>query len=434
MSRLVLVAVIVAGSVLAVATLQPGLDYFVDPSASVDALVRGDLSDFFAEQPLMGSLSLLLRAPFVALVFGSSIDAVYFIGVIPCLLALVALVYAVLRRMDRAGRPAGERALVALVCLGSLMMTRAIHWGHPEELLGAALAVGAVLAAGTSRPVLAGILLGAAFGTKQWALLAALPALLALPARRGRFVTAATLTGAALVLPMLIGDPERFLTVMRAAGSVDPSYILGIRGTVAPGAHVTPFDVFWPLGSSADFAGVRLSFMNEGVARLAHPLILLVGLALPCAVWRRSKTTSVLSALQLLALVFALRGLLDPMSLDYYHLPLIVALGACAAEGGRRELDVALLATAGLTLAFAAPAASVAEMEQHGTLKWLAYLATMLPLTVWLARQLYAPRRLGDTKRLSRRPAADASITSARRLSRVSGRLAEAIQKATVLR
>ena len=67
-------------SLRAGATMEPGLDYFSDASAAIDALVRGDLDGFLATQPLMGSFSLLLRAPFVAPVFHSSLESVYFAG------------------------------------------------------------------------------------------------------------------------------------------------------------------------------------------------------------------------------------------------------------------------------------------------------------------------------------------------------------------
>jgi len=56
---------------------------------------------------------------------------------------------------------------------------RALHWGHPEELLTAALCVGAVLAALRNRQIVAAVLLGLALASKQWAVLAVLPVLLA---------------------------------------------------------------------------------------------------------------------------------------------------------------------------------------------------------------------------------------------------------------
>ena len=61
----------------------------------------------------------------------------------------------------------------------------AIGDGHPEEILGAALCVAALISASEDRSLLVtGTLLGLAVGTKQWALLAIGPVLLAAP--RGR--------------------------------------------------------------------------------------------------------------------------------------------------------------------------------------------------------------------------------------------------------
>ncbi len=53
-------------------TAEPGLDYFIDAGTPIDALARGDWREFYANQPLMGSFSLFLRAPFVAAVYHQS--------------------------------------------------------------------------------------------------------------------------------------------------------------------------------------------------------------------------------------------------------------------------------------------------------------------------------------------------------------------------
>lgn len=389
MTRRVPIAVVVATALLCLATMAPGLDYYND-SGSIDALARGDLSGFFAEQPLMGPLSVVLRAPFVRLVFHADLATVYWVGAIPCAGALALLTFALVRRMR--ARPRGDRLLVALLCLGSVTTVRALHWGHPEELLATALAVGGVVAAAGGRPVAAGLLVGAAFATKQWAVLAGLPALLALPAGRRAFVVTAAGAGAALMLPMLIGDPDRFWLVQRAAGSVDPMHLLNGR-PLAPGAHVNPYDVWLPFASERPFDGQRLLFADAGLVGLAHPLVLLVGLALPLLAARRRAVLPPVRALQLLALVLLARCALDPMSLDYYHVPVVVSLAAAAALGGRRELEVALLATAGLSVAFAFPAGGVDQYERLAALRFGLYFATVAPLAWWLGRELLAPAR-----------------------------------------
>ena len=56
---------------------ESGLDYVIDAGGPIDALVRHDWKEFFANQPLMGSFSLFVRAPFVMPVFHSSFATVY---------------------------------------------------------------------------------------------------------------------------------------------------------------------------------------------------------------------------------------------------------------------------------------------------------------------------------------------------------------------
>jgi hypothetical protein len=381
--------VMVACTAFALATMQPGGDYFFD-SGSIDALVRGDLGGFFDEQPLMGPLTLLLRAPFVALVFHSDLTTVFMIGVIPCYAALLALALVLWRAMD--GRSRFERVAVAAVCAGSPIAVRAVNWGHPEEFVCTALAIGAVLAASRDRPVWAGVLLGGAYASKQWALVAAAPVLVALPSRHRTFVATAAGVGAAFTLPMLLGDPDRFWLITRAAGSADPSTVLGLRHGAFPAGRVAPHALWMPLGSPGVVEGSRYLFMDPTLARLAHPLILLSGLPLAWTARRRAGgPVARLDALRLLALVFLLRAVLDPNNLDYYHVPLLAALAAMAAYGGPGELRAALLAGAGLGLAFAQPAQALSDLVEHAWLQWLAYMVVALPLALWLALRLFAP-------------------------------------------
>ena len=70
------------------------------------------------------------------------------------------------------------------LCVANPVTLRALEIGHPEELLCAAFAIGAVLAASDRRTVLAAVLLGLAIASKAWAVLAIGPVLLALPGRR----------------------------------------------------------------------------------------------------------------------------------------------------------------------------------------------------------------------------------------------------------
>jgi uncharacterized membrane protein len=96
--------------------------------------------------------------------------------------AILALVLA--DRMLCAGRSRGACLLVIALAAANPVSIRALELGHPEELLTAALAIGAVLAAARERALLAAVLLGLAIASKAWAVLAIGPVLLALPGRR----------------------------------------------------------------------------------------------------------------------------------------------------------------------------------------------------------------------------------------------------------
>src|SRR3712207_1195863 len=78
-----------------------GVDYLAPPchpyicddaGPSIEAIARGDVDMFFAEQPPMGSFSLLVRAPFAAAVKASDVDHaslwIYRAGAFACLIAL----------------------------------------------------------------------------------------------------------------------------------------------------------------------------------------------------------------------------------------------------------------------------------------------------------------------------------------------------------
>lgn len=397
MPRAYPVSVLIAGALLALATLAPGLDYFGDSSA-IDALARGDWHSFFINQPMMGSLSLIVRAPFVRAVFHADLATVYVAGVVPCVAALVVLASVLVR--GTAWRRA-DRALLVLLLIGSVPLIRAIHWGHPEDFLATAFAIGGMLAAGRGRPLLAGALIGAATVTKQWGILAALPALLVLDDRRTMFVVGLAAVGLAFTLPMLLGDPDRFWLVQQAAASTHPRGVLeGLPA--APGVHVSPLSLWLPFASERTYQGQSLLFAG-GLPALAHPAVLLIGAVLPAIAWWRERRLDLRRALQLLALIMLARCALDPMDIDYYHLPFVVALAAAAAVGGRRDLDAALWVTAGFTIAFIAPATDVAGLEQFAWLKFLAYFVTVVPATAWLIGELYGVRFV-RSQRASRSP------------------------------
>jgi len=401
MRRALIALLVLAAAALSLragASMEAGLDYFSDASAAIDALVRGDANGFFSSQPLMGSFSLLLRAPFVATVFHSSLETVYFAGALPCLLATVVLGLALARVVADRGQPAAVQGLVAGLAVINPITFRALHWGHPEELLCAALCVGAVLAALRERELLAGALLGLAIATKQWALIAILPALLAAPRRQLALLAIAGAVAVAFYLPGLIVDADRFGAATEAAA-----------GQAAAGASTTPWSLWWPLAGIADSPLGERYMAPAWVGVVSHPLIVLLPIPLAALLWRRRDRRPD-DALLLLALLFLLRCLLDTWNNDYYHAPFFLSL--LAWETVRRpgvpllSLSVAVL----LGVSFWPDQTQIfAGSLADAPLLFAFYTAWAVPLAALLATALYrpdVPRQYHRRRGVPARPAA----------------------------
>jgi len=361
--------------------MEPGLDYFSDAGGSIDALVRRDFDGFFASQPLMGSVSLLLRAPFVAAVFYSSESTVYLAGALPCVFATLALGMALGRLAAERGASQAVQGIVTGLAVINPVTFRALHWGHPEELLTAALCVGAVLAALRNRQIVAAVLLGLALASKQWAVLAVLPVLLAAEDRQLLIASLAAGLAAALTLPMYLSSPGAFETVAQSAA-----------GRAAGGTWTTPWNLWWPIAEVMEPAGRGPTYVAPGwVGQISHPLIVAMGPLLAGLLWLR-KDRRRDDALLLLALLFLLRCLLDQWNNDYYHAPFLASLLAWEVVrfGGvpYRTLGFTLLHA----LSFFPQQTQVFRGSfEHASILNALYLMWVLPFTAYLAAQLLAP-------------------------------------------
>jgi hypothetical protein len=358
-----------------------GIDYAGPPGTLCDcaatpirALAHGRLHEFLASQPVMGSASLLLRTPFAVLGLhlggGSDLD-LYRFGAFPCLLAAGLVGVYLFGRMRELRRPALACMLVPALVAVNPLTSRALRYGHPEELLAAALCVAAVLAAGRRRPLVAGVLLGAAFATKQWALLAAPPVLIAAGEERGRLAIAAAASAALLIVPMAAGDLHRFLHLNHGAGVV--------TGTAMPTNIWFGFGTDVPVILGPKGAATPPRALPSALGAISHPLILAAGFALALLWWHRRRDAQPEDALLLLALVMLVRCLLDPMTNSYYHLPFLMSLAAW--EGLRRRGAPLLTVSATLLIA-------VTISLANGGMGLLAlnrfYLAWALPLAALL--------------------------------------------------
>ncbi len=213
-------------------------DYDSEARPSVEALVHGHVLDFLRLAPAYGG-SLVERAPFALVpgLWGGGELAVYRMVPSPACWPQAVLGVWLVARMRSQGHSTLSRAVALGVCVANPLTLRALELGHPEELLGACLCVAAVLLAGRDRPLWAGVVLGLAFANKEWALLAAGPVLLALPAKRRLPCLA---SAGAVAAAVLVSARAR----LARAGS-SPALVWPPR---PPAVIFQPWQVWWFLG------------------------------------------------------------------------------------------------------------------------------------------------------------------------------------------
>ncbi len=355
-------------------------DYDTEASAAFRSLIAGDWHGFLAQVPAYGG-SLVLRAPLAAATaaLGGGELAVFRAVSIPGLVAVAVLAIVIARRMGERGAALGPRVLVVALCAINPITLRALEIGHPEELLCTAFAIGAVLAAARDRPLLAGLLLGLAIGTKAWAILAVGPVLLALPRRRLLTLALAAGVTGLVMLPILF------------AGSVE-QIAHGARQT---GIVFNPWQIWWPLGHVVDigYDGVAkpgARFAPGWLSQLSHPLIaaLVVPMSLAWSRRRRHEAVAAEQVLALLALLLLARCILDPWNTVYYQLPFLLALLAWEAlcRGGQPPV-LTLGATVATWVSFQTLS------RQDPDLVCAIFLAWALPLALWLGRVCFVRQR-----------------------------------------
>lgn len=328
---------------LAIEATAPG-DYKIDAGTAVDALTRGDLSKYFSWHPMMGPLGTLFQAPWSLLGAGELGRERW--AAFGCLLVLAALAWYLAEVARRRGVGSAARALIAFLCVCNPITFEALQMGHPEELLTAGLAVGAVVAACEKRTVSAAVLLGLAVATKQWAVIAIFPVLMALPARRVWTAAVAAAIAAVLYLPYVIAD----------LGAVTTT-----NGAVAGGTQISSI---WSLWYAASELSVRhlahlgphtVHAVPAPIEPFTHLLIIGLVVALPLGLWAWRGRWPVLragEAVALFALPALLRCTLDPNDNLYYHLAFLIALIAWDAVAPASKLPLRTLAGVAVALLF----------------------------------------------------------------------------------
>ena len=366
--RLVAPALVLLGAVY-VAWLGFGVqttgDYPVWFAPAANALLAGHPVEFFHLLPddgAGGSLILRLPGALIGKALGLGQLGEFRFGALECGLVLGGLGLWLARDMRLRGRAPVARAAVVGLCVMVPALLDAIYFGHPEEPLGAALSVGAVLLAGDERPGLAGLALGLAIVNKPWGVLAIAPALLAAP--RGRRRLAAVAGGLAAAW---------FLTTYLAA----PSHFAASLSAISPVAH--PEELWWPLARLSASPGTTPYYFLPGtVVAHARELAVIVAAGLSLGLVRAGR--SVENCLALLTLAFLMRCMLDPSDHIYYHVPFVIALIAWEART-RGAPVLALLATGLLWLVFHTVSGVAGVNAQFA-----AYVAVTVPLAVVLLR------------------------------------------------
>lgn len=356
-------------------------DYPGDAAPAIEALTHGHLHAYLAAKPAMGPFATLAQAPFAAL--GSTPLAEYQWACLACLLAVAALGLYLARVVARRGASPASQILLPLFCLVNPLTFAALEAGHPEELLTAALAVAAVAVAAEGHGNRAAILLGLAVASKQWAVIAIFPTLMALPSRRVHCGALAGLVVAALMLPGLVAAPDSFLSVQSHAAS--------------GGGIATIWSAWYPATSEVTlhFGGGLTGSVHQlpsWLEALTHPLIVALVFAIPLVLWawRGRFGLAGNEAMALLALLALVRCALDPVDNLYYHAPLLLALLGWDAMSADR-LPLRGLGGVAVALFFLSWSRNLGDLQSFNAVYLVVIGATAIAVTMSLLGR--APKR-----------------------------------------
>jgi DNA-binding XRE family transcriptional regulator len=360
------------------ATISSTGDWPRDAWPAIHALAHGQVGKYLSAEALMGPVSTLVQAPFAAIANGSQLD-VYRWASFPCLLAggLLGLYLAGIAR--RRGASSLSQVLLAALCLVNPLTVAALENGHPEEILTAALAIAAIASASEGRKGRAALLLGLALASKQWAVIAILPTLMALPGSRVRVGFVAGAIAVLLTVPALIASPDSFA---------------GVHDTAATAPReVGPWSIWYPAATVRTEAlpveqPTLVAHVHETpplLRGLSRPLIVLLAFAVPLALCLRGRRFSLDGgeAMALMALLALLRSVLDPVNNIYYHEPLLLALIGWDAFSSR-GLPLRGLTGAAVALAFRQWALNVPDF----TVLNRTYIAVVMVAAIAIAMEL----------------------------------------------
>ena len=193
-----------------------------------------------------------------------------------------------------------------------------------------------MLAAAHRRALAAGVLLGLALATKQWGLFAVLPVLMLARGQRRQVAFVGAIVAGVFLPPMLAGDPAKFF---------EQNF-----NTVDAQLGVTPTNLWWPFHHPGFDPTVKqqLEVIPGALRMTSHPLAVALVLGLSVLYWQRSVGRHPYDALQLLALLFLIRCVLDPLTISYHHAPFVLTIAMFEGLCCRRIPMVTLTSTAAI--------------------------------------------------------------------------------------
>ena len=351
-------------------------DYESEAEPSLRALIEGDPVGFLEQAPAYGG-SLILRAPFALLpeLWGGGDLALFRSMAAPSLIAAAVLAVWLWARATALGHRRASAWIALAIVAANPLALRALEIGHPEELLGAVLCVAAALAAARDRTIVAGLLLGMAVANKPWALLAVVPVAVIAGGGWPKLLGVAGAVTAVIMAPLVV-----------AGGAVDEASSIARDTSVI----FQPWQLWWFLGDSGQVVMGTLGEKPAGwrappgwLTGIAHPLVVLIPVALSLLLVPRVRRGAWHDGLLLLSFAFLLRCLLDPWNVSYYSVPFLLALIAWELHAERRPPAISLAAVllSWLTLV------SLAD-RAHPDVQALAYLAWTVPLALYMGVRL----------------------------------------------
>jgi hypothetical protein len=160
---------------------------------------------------------------------------------------------------------------------------------------------------------------------------------------------------------------------------------------------VTASNLWWAFASESTDTGVdgfgQLTTITQyslpdGIGRVLHMGVIVVALVASLLYARRRGRGNPDDLLQLIALIFLARCVLDPLTFSYHHVPFLIAL--ISFEALRRRVPVMSAFAIGALLLMNEVIVPLGEPAAINAF----YLAWTLPLGAAMALSLFAPQRL----------------------------------------